>query len=336
MSDRADSGEMRDDLIGDMPIGQAAEPGLDRALERALDPAEVTEIMRLDAALVALAAGRPADVDPAEDPELAALIAAADSVDATFAATTETRSFHSFHARSRAALLHQLEAERPISIWERLRVPVAAAAGLTALAIGIGTLGGPVMDSVRGGDNAPTASVSVPNLTPLSTQDQLDRLAQAVEGIRERTLSGQTLSSAQLHSFTENAAQVANAIERQPDAVSPEAVRAYIERAQAAREALSTSQLEPGAEGAAAAAQRAAEDGIVVATRYLGEGVTQGSDTPAQEPSETATPTATPTPADAADEDEDDAEDEDTAAEATPTSTPTSTPTATPTATPAP
>src|SRR5690606_39667084 len=58
------------------------------------------------------------------------------------------------------------------------------------------------------------------NLTPLSTQDQMDRLSLAVERIRDSALSGQTLSSAQLHSFTENAAQVANVIEHEPEALS--------------------------------------------------------------------------------------------------------------------
>jgi len=303
----------RDDTHMERETGSTAS-GLDRALERALDPVEVTEIMRLDAALTAHEAGIDPALDAAEEAEIAALFGTARAIDVAFEATTETRSFQSFHSRSRAAVLHQLEAERPVPMRERVRVLVAAAAGLAAVAISISAFGAPALDSLRN-DSGNGAKVTVANLTPITTQEQLDRLGLAVEGIRSSAFAGQTLSSAQLHSFTENAAQVANAIEREPDALSPDAVRAYIERAQAAREALSTSQAAPGAEGAVAAAQRAAEDGIIVASRYLGEGVTQGSDTPPTTPTApaaetpTATPTTTPTampeaPADG-DEDED-------------------------------
>lgn len=313
---------------------------LDRALERALDPAEVTEIMRLDAALGAFDAGHEPEIDASEDPELTAIFVTARSIDRAFGATTGTRSFQSFHQRSRAAVLHQLEAERPIPFRERLRVVVAAAAGIAAVTLSIATYGGSALDGIRG-DSGNGANVTVANLTPLSTQDQLDRLGLAVDGIRSTSLAGESLSSAQLHSFTENAAQMANAIESQADGLSADAVRAYIERAEAAREALSTGQAEPGAEGAVAAAQRAAEDGIVVASRFLGEGVTQGSDTPA--PTETPDAPTTPTddetegpalPVDGDDGDTDGDETPDGEATATPTATPTASPSPTPTATP--
>ncbi|MDA0815847.1 MAG: hypothetical protein O2924_04695 [Chloroflexi bacterium] len=308
----------------DMRLEQAAEDPahLDHALERALDPAEVTEIMRLGAALDAFDAGQDYELDAMEDPELSALFTTARSIDSAFGATTETRSFHSFHQRSRAALLHQLEAERPVPLRERVRVMVAAAAGLAAVAISITAFGAPALESLRDGSGN-GANVTVANLTPITTQEQLARLGLAVEGIRSSALSGQSLSSAQLRNFTENAAQVANVIEREPDSVSADAVRSYIERTQAAREALSTSQAQPGAEGAVAAAQRAAEDGIVVASRYLDEGVTQGADTPEPTETPTATPTATATPT------------ETPTPEATGTPTPEATATPTPTGTPA-
>lgn len=306
--------------------GQGGEHGrtegdLDPALARALDPVEVAEIMRLDRALASLDRGEMPDLDPTEDPELHAMVRAARAVDRSFEATTTTRAFNSFHHRSRAALLHTLEAERPVPFRERLRIVVAAAAGIAAVAISVATLGGPLLDGLGGdGDEpAPTPSIKVENLTHQQTQQQLDRLSLAVEGLSTRALSGQSLSSAQLHEFTENAARVADSIERQPDTVSPDAVRTYMERTQAAQEALNSGQLEPGAEDAAVAAQRAAEDGLVVASRYLGgEGGADGSPLPGStetpEPTDTATPEATPTE--------------------TPSTTPTSTPSVTPTSTP--
>ena len=304
----------REHLTG---MGEPHEPStLDAALERALDPAEIAEIRRLDEALTALELGHEVDIDPNEDPELFAMIAAARAVDHSFEATTTTRAFHSFQGRSRNAILHTLEAERPIPFRERLRVVVAAAAGIAAVVISVATLGGPVLDALRdSGSTGPAegASVTVANLTHVQTQQQLDRLGLAVEGLR----SGQTLSSAQLHAFTENAARVADSIEKQPDTVSPEAVRTYMERTQDAQEALSTGQLEPGAENAAVAAQRAAEDGLVVASRYLGgEGGADGTPLPGSTATPEATSTATETPT------------------ATPTATATETPSASPTATP--
>src|SRR5690606_24499777 len=121
-----------------------ADSHLDPALERALDPTEVAAIRRLDEPLAALEHGHPLDLDPSEDPELFALLAAARAVDHSFEATTHTRAFHSFLGRSRNAILHTLEAERPVPFRERLRVVVAAAAGIAAVVISVATLGGPV------------------------------------------------------------------------------------------------------------------------------------------------------------------------------------------------
>lgn len=313
-----------------------ADVNLDAALERALDPVEVAEIMRLDRALALMDLDRDPDIDRDEDPELFAMVTAARVVDRSFEATTTTRAFNSFHHRSRNALLHTLEAERPVPFRERLRVVVAAAAGLAAVAISVATLGGPVMDSLRSDDSgAEGASVTVANLTGQETQSQLDRLSLAVDGLQNRTSSGQSLSSAQLHEFTENAARVADSIERQPDSMSPEAVRAFMERTQAAQEALTNGQAAPGAEDAVVAAQRAAEDGLVVASRYLGgeggedgtplPGATEtpepGEDDPTATPTGTATPTSTGTPSATP------------TGSATPSPTATSTSSATPTAT---
>lgn len=285
------------------------------------DPFEIAQIMRLDQALVLHARGMQSDLDPREDPELTDLLATAAAVDDVYAAATTTHSFQSFHNRSRAAILHALEAEQPVPFRERVRVVVAAAAGLAALVIGVASFGGPALDGLRGSGEEPGVMVAVPNLTHKSSEEQLDRLSAAVQGIRESASDGRPLSSAQLREFTESATSLANVIESQPDTVTPEDAREYLQGAQAMLAALSESAgPAPGAEDAAAAAAHAAEDGIVVATRLVGgeDGTLQGSDTPTPTPSPTATPTSTPTPT------------------ATPTETPTGTPTPTDTPTSSP
>lgn len=284
------------------------------------DPFEIAQIMRLDDALARRARGLQPDLDPREDPELADLVATALAVDGLYEAATDTHSFRSFQHRSRAAILHALEAEAPVPLRERVRVMVAAAAGFAAIAIGVVSFGGPALDSLTGGgDTDPGVVVAVPNLTHRSSEEQLDRLSAAVQGIRDSASNGQPLSSSQLREFTESAASFANAIESSPDTVTPEDAREYQQSAQAVLAALTGSAAAaPGAEDAAAAAAHAAEDGITVAARYLGdgegEGEPAGTETPT--PTETVTPEPTVTPS------------------ATPTGTPTGTGTVTPSPTP--
>lgn len=309
--------DRRDDLSGMRDMGDMRDTGdTGDATEGTpvTDPFEVAQIMRLDEALNRRDRGLPSDLDPREDPELTDLLATAAAVDHVYADAADSRSFHSFHNRSRAAILHALEAERPVPLRERVRVVVAAAAGLAALVIGVASLGGPALDGLRGGEADPGVVVAVPNLTHKSSEEQLDRLSAAVQGIRDSASEGRPLSSAQLREFTESATSLANVIESQPDTVTQEDAREYLQSAQAMLAALNGSTgPAPGAEDAAAAAAHAAEDGIVVATRLVGadEGALQGSDTPT--PTPTPTDTATPTPS--------------------PTGTPTPTPSPTPTGT---
>jgi hypothetical protein len=286
------------------------------ALEPVMAPDELAEIVRLGTALDLAHLGLDAGVDPHEDPELAALVSTALAIDSTFHAVTETRSFASFHNRSRAAILHSLEAERPVPIWERFRLATAAAAAVAAVTIAVTTFGAPLMDSLRSDEGGSGATVTVANLTHRSSQEQLDRLNQSVQGIHAAAASGQPISSAQLHQFTENTARMAETIFREPDSVSPDAVRTFAETNQQAQAVLNSAATEPGAEDAAVAAQRAAEDGIVVSARYLGGDTGTSSSAATPEPTATATPTATPTTT--------------PTATATPTTTPTSTPAGTP------
>ena len=265
---------------------------------------------RLDQALDRMSRGEAVDLDPREDPALTSMLSTATSMRRAFEDRADTQSFHSFHQRSRAAILHTLESEQPVPLRERFRVIVAAAAGLAAIAISVTAVGAPLLD--RNTDEGATVTVS--NLTVLSSEEQLRAVSSSVQVIQSRAQTGGSVSTQILHEFTENAARLSTSIETEPESVSPEMVRAFAEQAKAVQSALGTAQPEPGAEGAALAAQRAAEDGQVVATRYL-DGV---APTATPEPTETATPepTATQTPT------------------ATPTSTATGTATATPTATP--
>ncbi len=307
------------------------------------DPVEIAQIMRLDDALQRQASGLVPDLDPREDPELATLLATALAMDDTFAAAADTHSFHSFRHRSRAAILHALEAEQPVPLRERIRVVVAAAAGLAALVIGVASFGGPALDTIRGNEGSqPGVTVAVPNLTERSSQEQLSRLSAAVQGIRESANTGQPLTSATLREFTETAVSFANAIEREPNSVSPDAVLQYQQSAQEVQAALASRQAEPGSEDAAAAAAHAAEDAMTVATRWLGGSVTDepkagdetptatatatATATPTESPTATGTPTATPT----VDPDETATPDAEPTGTATPSTTPSTTPSATP------
>jgi hypothetical protein len=282
---------------------------LSRAIEEdtLLSPADIAEVMRFDEALHRIETGEAVDLDPREDPALVGLLSAAGGMRSAMEDVTETHAFRSFQHRSRAALIHQLEVDaRPDTIvtWRRGRLFTGLAAAAASIALFGFTLGGGnlTIDGIRGTD--PVA----PNLTVTSTQSEMQRLAQALDDIQQRTQLGQPVPAPLLHSVVENAAALASAIETNPARFDRTSVAAFAETAQASQSVLSGVTPESGAEGALTAAQRAARDGVVVATRYL-----DGTDA-------TATPTATAT------------------GETTPTAAPTATVEATPTAeaTPAP
>lgn len=268
-----------------------------------ITPADIAEVMRLDEALARLEAGETVDLDPREDPALVALLGTAAGVRDAFEDATETRAFRSFHHRSRAALLHALEhpeeepAPAPVSIvtWRRGRLFTGLAAAAASVAIAAFSFGPSLLS---------TGNEAQPNLTAARSQAELFRLAQTLNDIQQRTRAGESVPAPLLHSVVENAATMATAIERDPTRFDRTAVAAFAQAAQASENVLSAVTPADGAEGALTAAQRAARDGVVVATRFLDGSEAAATPTATAEPAATATPapsaevTPTATPSD--------------------------------------
>ena len=296
------------------------------AEEQPRDAAALSDALRLADALERAEVGLAIDLDPTEDPALAGLVAIAHDMRGPIAQATDSQSFRSFHHRSRAAILYALEAHTV----EARRAPVVTAfrprasrlwftlAGTAAAAaIGLSVLGGPGAGTAPGGEN----------LTVASTTDELDRIAVALASIQQHSARGDNAPALLLRDVIEGSARMSNLIEQRPDVISREAVTAYQQAVQNGSQVLEGATAGPGAEGALAAAQRAAKDGAVVATRYLATKPTAtpaATSTPAATATATGTPSATSTPAPTA------------TATATGTSAATPTGTATPTATPKP
>ena len=278
------------------------------AEEQPVDAAALADALRFADALELAEAGRAVDIDPREDPALAGMLSMVSALRGPIAEATDGQSFRSFHHRSRAAILHSLEAERVPAVPANVstfrvrasRLWYGLAGTAAAAAIGLLALGNP---------STGTGTPGGENLTVASTTDELDRMAVAIANIQQRSERGESVPAPLLREVVETSARMSNLIEQRPDVISRQAVTTYATAVAAGAQVLETATAGPGAEGALAAAQRAAKDGAVVATRFL---ATQPTATPTGTP--TATPTGTPT--------------------ATPTGTPTSTPTGTPTATP--
>ena len=144
----------------------------------------------------------------------------------------------------------------------------------------------------------PAGSVTSPARAALPTLDEeLAQLTAALQRIQENP---QNVDPALLRDLTASTASVARTIEREPEAVSPEAVQIYRDAAETGRAVLREITVAPGDEPALEAAQSVAEDGVVVASRYLDSGTaTDPTPTPTPEatPEPTPTPEATPEPA---------------------------------------
>lgn len=279
------------------------------AEEQPLDAAALSDALRLADALDRIEAGLAIDLDPTEDPALVGLVATAQEMRGPIHQATDTHSFRSFHHRSRAAIIHALEEDRaPVVTPFRLRASrlwFSLAGTAAAAAIGLLVIGGPGISTAPGGEN----------LTVASTTDELDRIAVALASIQQHSARGEAVPAPLLRDVIEGSARMSNLIEQRPDVISREAVTAYQQAVQSGAQVLNGATAGPGAEGALAAAQRAAKDGDVVATRYLATQTTTpapAAATPAATPTSTATATATPT--------------------GTPKASPTATPTASPTA----
>lgn len=300
---------------GDMQQGDAehsATPPHVSQDDMLMTPADIAEVMRLDEALARLESGHTLDLDRREDPALVALLDTAGGVRHALGDATDTQAFHSFHQRSRAALLHQLEVDaRPetVIMWRRGRLLTGLGAAAASIALFGFTLGGGTLSIDA--DPAPS------NLTAARSESELFRLSQTLNDIQQRTALGQSVPAPLLHSVVENAASMASAIESNPTRFERSDVVAFAQAVQASAAVLDTVTPETGAEGALTAAQRAARDGVVVATRFL-----EDEPTATATPEATATPDASATPSATPD------------ASATPTATPD--PSATPTATPPP
>ena len=284
------------------------------AEEQPADAAALADALRFADALERAEAGLHVDIDPREDPALAGMLGMVSALRGPIAETTDGQSFRSFHHRSRAAILHSLE----VHTVEARRVPAnistfrvrtsrlwyGLAGTAAAAAIGLLALGNP---------SAGTGTPGGENLTVTSTTDELDRMAVALATIQQHNKRGESVPAPLLHEVVETSARMSNLIEQRPDVISRQAVTIYATAVAAGAQVLETATAGPGADGALAAAQRAAKDGAVVATRFL---AIQPTATPTG--TATATPTATPTGTPTA----------------SPTGTPTSTPLSTPTKTP--
>lgn len=296
--------------------------------EQPENAAAYADALRLADALERADAGRTVDIDAREDPALAGLLATAQEIRGPIADATETQAFRSFHHRSRAAILHALEAP-PVETQRTAGPATVTAFRSRASRLWFGLAGTAAAAAIGLSVFSSTGANQTPaeNLTVASTTDELDRISVALATIQQHRERGETVPAPVLRDVVESSARMSNLIEQRPDVVSREAVTAYAQTVQAGAQVLQTATAGPGAEGALAAAQRAAKDGAVVATRFLATQPTAtpaatSTATPTSTPTATATPTSTSTPTVTP------------TATVTPTGTPTATPTATPTGTP--
>ncbi|MDA0302263.1 MAG: hypothetical protein O2822_07025, partial [Chloroflexi bacterium] len=227
------------------------------------DP-DTVDALRLAEVLERVESGRAPGLDPTEDPALSHLLLTAMRVRSELGTINNERAFQSFRTRSRAAILHSLEpSPRVVPFYRRPRILAPFAAVAAAAAIAMASFG----PSLLANDQPSTAVAT--NLTPRSTSEELDRLAVAIADIQERTQSGQLVPAPLLRAVSEGTARVANIIEQSPERVSKETVTTYIQAAQNGQNVLKSVTVAQDAEGALAAAQRAANDGVVVAGRFL-------------------------------------------------------------------
>ena len=260
---------------------------------------ERREAMRLADVLDALDAGAPAPMSAVEDPELASLVQTATLFRDSMAATTETASYQSYRARSRAYILHTMEeqqraaqqSQRSAGLVPFVRrrwavlAPVAAAAAVASFTFFSSNAGAPT------GEGSGPAIAS--NLTVASTDAELDRIRQAIELLSARAERGEPVDATLLRTITETSAAVANRIDVSPRLVSRDHVATYQKTLTAGTAVLTAVQPAAGSEDALAAAQRATQDGVVAAARYLGAEATATASTAT--PSSTATATPRPT-----------------------------------------
>lgn len=263
---------------------------------------EERKALRLAEVLDALEGGSPAPISALEDPELVSLVRTAGELRAALDDATQTTSFQSYRARSRAYILHTLEeqqaqhagAQRQAGFVPFMRrrwavlAPAALAAAIAAFAFFTPHVGAPTT-----GDGSPAAAT---NLTASSTDAELDRIQQAIALLNARVLQGEPVDAPLLRTITESSAAVANKIDNAPASMSRAHVATFQKALTSGNASLATAQPAVGSKDALVAAQRATQDGVVAAARFLGaDGTPTPSATATATPTKTATPSATAT-----------------------------------------
>jgi hypothetical protein len=245
---------------------------------------------RLAELLDALDDGRSPDVDPREDPELASLLQTASRLRE---ADGRVEAQPAYVRRSRGLLQHRLAHRARRTIWRRAWTVSASAAAAALLVMAVVALnrGGSegdvqvvaavAADTGAGQPEAVSSAEAVPeaveaaaastNATTVSVADELSRLREAVSGIEASISRGEPVEPRLLEEAAAGTASVATRIKNEPESLSGQTVLIYVQAANAAREALRSVTVAEGGEAALAAAQSAADDGVVTAARFFGE-----------------------------------------------------------------
>jgi len=134
-----------------------------------LDPDESIQAKRLEESLESVLSGKQSGIDQREDPELSELISIGSTLRSASEESTDRPAFRSFHARSRAAILHRIGemTEKPNTIEGRLILAVRSyfrqpANILTAMGSSVATVIAIVLVSGNvGGDGTASAAVNI-------------------------------------------------------------------------------------------------------------------------------------------------------------------------------
>ena len=266
---------------------------------------EQLEAERLFEALEVIDAGRDPGVDPRKDPQLDMLLFTATALEETWRSAAPAPAYA---ARSRSLILRSMEpgAERePAAIpnivpfyrrWSVLS-PVASAAAAAAVTLFAVTAFGttnntnsvatPVQEPLLASAEpvAPLEALGEPSRPPFVSSTapapiapevagdpvvaELRRIESTLKAIEARAAAGLPVGGPLLRGLTTSTANLASSIETDPEGMTQQAVITYIQATASSRTVLESVQVSQDAEAALEAAQQAAQDGVVVASRYL-------------------------------------------------------------------
>ena len=263
---------------------------------------EQLEAERLFEALEAIDAGRDPGVDPRKDPQLDMLLFTATALEETWRSAAPAPAYA---ARSRSLILRSMEpgAEREpaatpniVPFYRRWSVlsPVASAAAAAAVTLFAVTAFGttnnvatPVQEPLLASAEpvAPLEALGEPSRPPFVSSTvpapiapevagdpvvaELLRIESTLKAIEARAAAGLPVGGPLLRGLTASTANLASSIETDPEGVTEQAVITYIQATASSRSLLESVQVSQDAEAALEAAQQAAQDGVVVASRYL-------------------------------------------------------------------